>query len=233
VYRGTPSLVDLYTMVRLVIVQMLVALPAFAGVADDPRLLPVRATVDQAYAGAARDGVPVSLLDDKLREGLAKSVPPARLAAFLGDYETRLAEAAALAKPANSPSLLKAIVEARAAGVQPRDLQPVITRGAHAVDVVTDLAQRGFAPAQVASTVAKVAQKDPRQLDRLAAVAQSLSARVGRAEALDAIGRAADRGLGPDRAPDFTARPSYDDRGPDRDTTGQRGPGYQHGKGKP
>jgi hypothetical protein len=230
-YRAHPSLVDLDTMVRLVIVQMLLSLPAFAGVSDDARLAPVKAQLDQAYTAAARDGVPVSLLDDKLAEGLAKNVPPARLAAFIGTYETRLTEAAALAKTASTPALLKAIVEARAAGATGHDLEPLVARGAHAVDVLTDLAQRGFPPAQAASIVAKVASKNPRQLDRLAAVAQSLAARLGPVEALDAIGRAADRGLGPDRAPDFAGRP--DDRGPNRDTSGQRGPGFQHGKGKP
>jgi hypothetical protein len=231
-YRRHRWLVDPITMDRFVIVLMCFSLPALAGVPDDARLGPVRAQLDQVYAAAARDGVPESLLDDKLREGLAKSVEPARLAAFLGGYEARLAEAVAVTR-SSAPQLLKSWVEARSMGAEARDLMPLVSRpsAVRSLDAVTDLAQRGFAPAQAAATVAKVAQRDARQLERLAAVAQALSNRVGRAEALDAINRAADKGLGPDRAPDFAGRP--DDRGPNRDNSGQRGPGYQHGKGKP
>jgi hypothetical protein len=223
-------------MVRLVIVLSLLPTAVLGAPPDDARLAPVRAQLDQLLSAAAHDGVPESILIDKLREGLAKNVPPARLVEVVRGYESRLAEAVTLAGP-SAPSLLKALAEARAAGVEARELSPLLaasgdaSRRTRALDVLTDLAQRGFPAAQAARTVTSVLRSDPQKVDRIAAAAQSLSERVGRAQALEAIAQAAGKGLGPERAADFVGK--FDDRGPERDTTGQRGPGYQHGKGKP
>jgi hypothetical protein len=235
-YRRRRSFVDLRTMMRLVVVLSLLPTAVLGALPDDARLAPVRAQLDQVLTAAVHDGVPESILSDKLREGLAKNVSPARLAEVLRGYESRLAEAVALAGP-SAPSLLKALAEARAAGVEARELGPLLAasgdagRRTRALDALTDLAQRGFPAAQAARTVASVLRSDPQKVDRIAAAAQSLSERVGRAQALEAIARAAAKGLGPEHAADFTGK--FDDRGPERDNTGQRGPGYQHGKGKP
>jgi hypothetical protein len=229
-YRAPSSIVDPSTMVRCITILLLSSLPALGAVPDDPRLAQVRPQLAEVLTAAARDGVPESILGDKLQEGLAKNVPPARLAEALRSYEGRLAEAVKLA-PGSDAALLKAIVEARAAGVEARELAPIIkSRSSRGLDVVTDLVQRGFPAGQSARTVAAVLEKNPRQVERIAAAAQSLATKVSRAEALDAITRAAQKGVGPDRA----EPPGHsDDRGPDRESSGQRGPGYQHGKGKP
>jgi hypothetical protein len=222
-------------MVRIVIVLCLLASPAIGAVPDDLRLSRVRLQIEEVFAAAARDGVPEAILADKVREGLAKSVPPEGLAQAIRTYEGRLAEAVTLAG-ASLPSLLKAVAEARAVGAEPRELRQILAAShdpkwqTRALDVVTDLAQRGLPVARVASTVASVLRTDPRKLERIAFAAHSLSGKVGGAEALEAISRATGNPYGLDRA-DFTGHP--DDRGPDRDTEGQRGPAYQHGKGQP
>jgi hypothetical protein len=225
-------------MGRFIAISLLLPLSAFGAAPKDPRLAPVQPQIEQIFTAALRDGVPEQILVDKMNEGLAKNVLAPKLAQVLLGYEGRLAEAVNLAQnPAAPPSLLKALVEARTAGAAANDLVPVLLASrdlaavSRALDVVTDLLQRGFPADRSARTVASVLARNPRQLERIAASALSLASRVSRWEALDAIDRAAGKGLGPDHAAEVLGH--SDDRGPDRESSGQRGPGYQHGKGKP
>jgi hypothetical protein len=243
-YRAATRVVDKITMLRFVLGLLLVSGGAFGASPtwDDPRLTAVKGELQATWALAARDGVPETLLEDKLHEGLAKSVPAARLAQVLAAFEVSLAEAVKLSKLQNPPpALLKALVEAKNAGAQPRDLELVLhaanPRGAamtlRAIDVITDLSQRGFPPAPAARAVATVVEKNPRGLEQIPAAAQQATrAKATATEALDAIARAADKGLGPDHALEMLGKtpPGQDDRGPNRETSGQRG--VNHGKGK-
>jgi hypothetical protein len=238
-------------MVRLGLTLLLLAgRGAAAATPDDARLNPARAQLETVFAAAARDGVPESILSDKVKEGLAKGVPAARIALVVRTLEQSLADGARQAAPRFSPpppSLLKAMVAARAAGAQPRELEALLNAGAQlgastvtrALDVLTDLAQRGFPTAAAARAVAAVESKSPRELERISPQAQSLSSKGGlaRAEALDAIARAAKQGLGVDRAAEATGHdpPGLEnkDRGPNRESSGQRGPGNGKANGHP
>src|SRR5207248_7879792 len=110
-------------------------------------------------------GLPAELIADKVREGLAKGVPPARIAAVVAGLADALGRARAEAQPlvggAPSASLLKAIVEAHAAGAAAADVATVLRGGGRerAVQVLTDLAQRGYPVAVAARTVAAVGAK--------------------------------------------------------------------------
>ncbi len=249
-YRARSLLVDQFTMARLCMALALLLAPAraAAGVPDDPRLVPARAELESAFAAAVRDGVPEIILTDKVREGLAKGIPAAKVAVVVRALEVSLAEAVRQISPhvpTPPPSLLKAAVEARAAGAPPREVDALLRAGAargapaltRALDVVTDLSQRGFPPAGASRAVAAVVAREPRGVDRIVTEAQALSGQSGvtRAEALDAIARAAALGLGVDRAAEALGHssPGLDDRGPNRETSSQRGPGKDHGKGKP
>src|SRR6266542_5698847 len=74
-------------------------------------------------AGAA--DLPAELLVDKVREGLAKGVPPGRIVAVVTGLERALGQARVEAQPyagAKPPrGLLRALVEAHAAGVRDGD----------------------------------------------------------------------------------------------------------------
>lgn len=237
-------------MYRMVLALMLLVAEGRANagapaVLGDARLAPAAPQLAEVWAAAARDGVPESILNDKLNEGLAKGVPAARIALVIRTLESSLAEAQKqLAGHVSSPppALLKAMVEARNAGADKRDLETLLAAGAprgaqaltRALDVLTDLAQRGFPVAAAVRAVSAVVAQNPRGLDQITARAQALTRNgVTRAEALDAIARGpqdhAAEAPGQGKAP-----PGLDnDRGPNRESSSQRGPGFQHGRGKP
>lgn len=223
---------------------------------DDARLSPVRAALDRVIAGAAHNGLPEGLLTDKVREGLAKHVPPARILGVVRNLASGLAQARDQVRPylkgaRPTPELLKAIVGAHALGLQPRTLDPVLAAAApkgveptaRAVEVLTDLVERGYPAAAAVRTVSVVAGRDSRALGRLTALAEALTSDgASRGEALDALAQAGATGLGLDRAAQLlhhnpnASGPSDQDRGPDRDTSGERGPGANHsshGHGRP
>src|SRR5690242_6811452 len=111
-------------MARLAMVAMLLTGGlAYADPApvDDSRLGPAAADVRAIRDRAAANGLPTTILDDKLREGLAKGVPPPRIAIVMRSLADSLARARTETQAAGaaeaSAALLKAIVEAHAAGV--------------------------------------------------------------------------------------------------------------------
>ena len=221
---------------------LLVSGRAAASILDDPRLSPARPQLDRVFAAATRDGVPESILSDKLNEGLAKGVPAARIALVVSALEGSLAEASrqAAAHFSQTPlSLLKAMVATRSSGATAGEVDTLLKAGsAHgtgavtrALDVVSDLGQRGFPSAVATRVVTVVLSKSPRDVERIPTEAQTLLSRKGvsRADALDAIARAASQGLSVDRAGDTLGHdpPGLEDKdhGPNRETSGQRGPG--------
>jgi hypothetical protein len=192
----------------------------------------VRAVVDRAAA----DGMPAELLVDKVREGVAKGIPPARIALVVRGLADGLERArnetqtAGVAAP--SAALLKAIVEAHAAGVGPSEVATVVRSGGRerALQVLSDLAQRGYPVSVAAQTVSAIAGRGKNALDRLVADAERLrsidAATPG--DALDALARADAQGLGMDHAEQLLHRGSdgfdTDAHGPNRETSGIRGP---------
>jgi len=198
---------------------------------DDARLGANAAALHQILDGAAHAGLPADLLADKAREGLAKGVPPARIVAVVGGLADALGRArteALAVTPSPSPSLLRAIVEAHGAGAAAGDVGLVLHAGGRerSVQVLTDLAQRGYPVGDAARIVAAAGA---RSLDHLVGEAERLRNIDGAtpAEALDAMARANAQGLGLDHAEQMLhhgADASDDAHGPNRETSGVRGP---------
>ncbi|HEX8952669.1 MAG TPA: hypothetical protein VF945_12525 [Polyangia bacterium] len=202
---------------------------------DDARLGASAAAIHATLDGAARAGLPADLMADKVQEGLAKGVPAARIAAVVAGLADSLGRARAEAQPlvgaAISPALLKAIVEAHAAGAGSADVATVLGRGGRerAVQVLTDLLQRGYPVAVAARTVAAVQARNAGALDRVVGEAERLRTVDGAApgDALDALARANAQGLGLNHAEQLLHRgadASDDGNGPNRETSGVRGP---------
>jgi hypothetical protein len=219
---------------------------ARAAVPDDARLGAARAELQAVFEAAARDGVPEALLADKVREGLAKNVPAPRIAGVVRGLEQTLATARIEAQAhvgAPPPALLKAIAEAHAASATRSDVERVLAaaapRGAEpatrAVEVLTDLSQRGYPPSAAAQAIAEVTTKNPGAVTRLPSQAETLRLRAGatRTDVLDALARASEQGLGLERAAEVLGRAPGppDDRGPNRESTG--GHSKDRGRGKP
>lgn len=220
---------------RLLIASLiLVARGAFAEAPlDDARLGAAASEVHAIVDQAGRDGLPADLVADKVREGLAKGVPPARIVVVLRGLARALVTARSEAQPfagaAPPRGLLKAIVEAHAGGAGAKDVDTVLRAGGRerAIGVLTDLVQRGYPAAAAAHTVAAVSGRGG-ALDRLVGQAERLRTVGGAsgAEALDALERAEARGFGLDHAEQLLHHGEPDDgtRGPNRETSGTRGP---------
>jgi hypothetical protein len=249
-YPSRRRLVDLSTMARwcIALALLLASARSLGAPPDDARLASVSAELTATYTAASRDSVPESILSDKVREGLAKGVPAARIALVVRDLERALADAERQAAPHVTlppATLLKAMVAARTAGAARDDLDGLLRQNAargtaaveRALDVVVDLSQHGYPAALAAHAIAAVLAREPHAVDRVPAEAQSLIARTGitRAEALDAIQRATQKGLNLSHAAEALGHgaPGLDDHGPDRETSSQRGPGRANGNGKP
>lgn len=219
-----------------------------AGVVDDPRLDGARPAIAAAIDAAQHDGLPADRLSDKVAEGLAKGVPPQRiaqavqsLASALGDARAASERELKLSRAAVPPALVVALAEARLGGVQQPEIDRVLASAgrAHldgaattrAAAALSDLVARGFPAATSSRTV------------------ESLIARGAGSEAFDRLGPSASRRLrelggSPDQALDDAAHggdhgdhdpnphSAADDHGPNRDTSGQRGPHGNNGKGK-
>jgi len=209
----------------------------------DPRLGAERERIGQTIAAAARDGLPVELLQDKVREGLAKGVPAPRITVALGRLSESLSGARAELAGRDRPSarLYRAVVDAHAAGAGRPEVGAVLAATpradgeatARAIEVLGDLARHGFPVDAAARAVADVARARPQVLGQLVGEAEALR-RSGMAtpvEALDALTRAAQRSLRLDEAQKLLPRggrdrgASPDERGPERETQGNRGRG--------
>jgi hypothetical protein len=201
---------------------------------DDARLGRAAADVHAIVDHAAHEGLPADLLVDKVREGLAKGVAPERIVAVVRGLDQSLARARGEAQPfagAALPSLLlKAIVEAHAAGVGSDDVTLVLRAGGRerAMQVLTDLVQRNYPAGAAARTVAGVSGRAA-ALEQLVGRAERLRVTDGAspAEALDALARANAQGLGLDHAEQLLHKGGAagdEGRGPNRETSGGRGP---------
>ncbi len=167
----------------------------------DPRLSPVRVELEKTVSSAARDGLPAEMIVSKVREGLAKGVPPevirdvaARLAQNLSASATMLRSQRA---GAPAPSLVRVVAEARMVGVEAESLAPLAASHepdavvARAVEVVTDLTMRGYPARPSASLVREIAERDAASLARVVGGLEAIRTEqtVSRADALEALGR--------------------------------------------
>jgi len=169
------------------------ALPA------DARLGATRATLQAAVDRAGAAGLPTRPLVSKVREGLAKGVPPERIAAAVGTLAHGLEEANGFARAhgrSPSPGLLIALADLHARGVSWDSATPVLTARAddaalaRAVDVLAELAQRGYPDRAAGQLLRSVEEHDPNALGRVVAGLETIrrGLTLSRADALDALG---------------------------------------------
>lgn len=181
-------------------VVMFVALWAAGPVVpEDPRLAVVRAHLQEVVDRTAAAGLPAEMIVGKVREGLAKGVAPARIDAAAQRLADSLDEAGRLVGnrgEAGRP-LVRAVAEARMAGVPANDLGALVraerpeaaTR--RAVEVLSDLALRGYPTVRAVSVVRAVLVRDGGALDKVPGTLETIrhDFALTHAEAADALAR--------------------------------------------
>jgi hypothetical protein len=176
---------------------------AAPAIPEDARLLgPVRERLRVLVSKTAEEGLPAEMVASKVREGLAKGVPVPRIEAAA----VRLAESLAAAhkfvaerRPGAAPpaSLLRALAEAHMAGVDFSATDRLVRKGrspaevVRAVEVLTDLALRGYPAPRASSVVNEVLARDPRALARVPAALESIRREqaLTYTESVDALSR--------------------------------------------
>lgn len=180
----------------------------------DARVESVRPRLVAAVARARADGLPAAWIEEKVREGLAKHVPPARIAAAVEQLAGRMHEAATLAHSVpirERTELARAVLDALTAGARGTELAELVREvgpGNHgntvdalqALRAVAELGERGF-DAELATRSTLTAWRNGGR-DGLRAVVE-LARRIPRGEAHargDELAREAasprERGLG-------------------------------------
>jgi hypothetical protein len=168
----------------------------------DPRLSPVRGRVEDVVTRADKAGLPTEILVSKVREGLAKGVDPQRIAATVQRLADHLGEAQSFVaerrgKGPASPELVRAIAEARLAGIDPGANDALVRNGktsgqsARAVEVLTDLSLRGYPMGQASRVVGDVLSRDPGAMARLPATLETIRQEqaLTQVESMDAFSR--------------------------------------------
>jgi len=165
------------------------------------RLDPVRPALERTVDEAVRDGLPAELIVSKVREGLAKGVSPEgirvaaeRLARSLADADQFLRARHHRGAPA---ALVRVLAEARSAGVDLEVVAPIIESDmpdaalVHPVEVVTDLALRGYPSQRAAALVREVAVHDASSMARVVAGVEAIRSgqAISRTDALETLGR--------------------------------------------
>lgn len=133
-----------------------------ADVLSDPRVESVRGSLERAMAEAEAEELPVAWLADKVAEGLAKHAPAARIDQAVQTLLTRMRSANGiearlrLPHPSEQRRLLRALVDALAAGTSVEDLRQLMLEAArelrgrssirHVAITVADLEERGARP---------------------------------------------------------------------------------------
>jgi hypothetical protein len=168
---------------------------------ENEHLDTVRPALQALVDRADKAGVPSDLIVSKVREGLAKGVPPEtirivaeQLARELGDANDFLR---AHRKTDTTARLVRAVAEARAAGVQLAALAPLVEsharepQVARGLEAVTDLGLRGYPGPRAAFVVAQVLERDPEAVGQVVASVESIrrAQAISRADALDALSK--------------------------------------------
>lgn len=166
----------------------------------DARLDQVRAHLVEIAGGVVADGLPADPIVSKVREGLAKNIAASRIeAAVLRLAQDVRAVGRFLAgrKRAATPDLVRALVEGRSVGLALQVVEPLVAVGrpdattARSVEVVTDLALRGYPGNRAVPVVASVLASDPGALGRVVATLETIRSEqaLTQIEAIDALAR--------------------------------------------
>lgn len=149
------------------------------GILDDQRLERVRPQLEASLAAAEDKHLPTALLVSKVREGLAKRVPPEAIAAAVEDLSRRLETAHAWLSGKEQPRppvrLVKAVADAQLVGLEKPQLQALLATSApeeariQAIEVLTDLGLRGYVAAEALPLVGKLLVRDAGALAQLPA----------------------------------------------------------------
>lgn len=147
---------------------------AAPSVPEDARLASVRAELTAALDRTAAAGLPTELLVSKIREGLAKGIDGPRIASVvvrLAD-ELRAAHAFLVARKQQATQpLVRAVAEARLAGVAFEAMDPLVRAGGlqvtRSIEVLADLSLRGYPAPRASALLKDVLARDPGALPRL------------------------------------------------------------------
>lgn len=155
-----------------------------AGLPDDARLAGVQSRLTTTMALVAKEQLPADVVVNKVREGLAKRVPPAAIAGAVERLVEQLRQARALAKAEGiakpSARLLQSVAEASLASVDRSALRRLLSgpqeeaNKAQAIESLADLKLRGYAPEATVAVVESVLAKDPGALPQLPLAIEAL-----------------------------------------------------------
>lgn len=168
---------------------------------DDARLAPVRAGLQTRIDSAAAAGLPADALVSKVREGLAKGVEAQRISSAVmrlaDDLEAAQRFVTARRPGAAAPGLVRALAEARMAGLDLATLPSLVAAdrppqpAQRAVEVLTDLSLRGYPVQRALAVVERIEVREPAALDRVPALLDTIrrDQALSPAEAADALAR--------------------------------------------
>lgn len=189
-----------------------------AEVPADARLDGVRRALQTSLEDARRAHLPQDVLANKIAEGLAKSVPPARIVGAVQTLARHMTEGAmALSAVGITPDedILVAYAEARVAGLSPTDAQGLFAPAAQApshgdntvtedatqsrqdhtraaLGTVTDLVLRAYPSKAAVSLVAQIQHNDPAALKEVSPQLETLRLRYALSplDTLSSVGQA-------------------------------------------
>jgi hypothetical protein len=152
---------------------------------SDARLEPVRPQLEATVSKTARAGLPAELLVSKVREGLAKGVDVHRIEKAVARLADGLVSARGFVaerrpEAARNPELVRAVAEAHLAKVDLKGADAVIktprspAEVARAVEVLTDLAGRGYPVDHAAAVVKEVLVREPEAVSRVPSALESV-----------------------------------------------------------
>lgn len=217
---------------------------------QDPTLTIERAALTTLIASARDAGLPVELLVEKLREGLAKRVPAARITQAVALLHQRMQVADRLLRqvpraPTNERrTALYALVDALNAGLTEADLTTVIARlGSEAREplvvaevavTMAELAERGFTRTSVVRVIAVAwEQGGVRAMSSVIVVAAGIGTQVAaRDAALEQSVTELHTSPGLGRAPGQPGTSAAREPGPPHDDAFEKGQTRGRGNGK-
>ena len=193
-------------MLRMIVLLLMLSGTALAAsgavsLPDDARLAPVRAGLQKRIDSAAAAGLPADALVSKVREGLAKGVEAQRISSAVmrlaDDLEAAQRFVIARRPDAAAPGLVRALAEARMAGIDLATLPSLVAAdrppqpAQRAVEVLTDLSLRGYPVQRALVVVERIEVREPAALDRVPALLDTIrrDQALSPAEAADALAR--------------------------------------------
>jgi hypothetical protein len=168
---------------------------AEATLPEDARLGAARPRLQQLVDRATADGLPTDMIVSKVREGLAKGVDPSRIEAAAARIADSLRAAQTYLGARRTPRLVRAVAEARLAGVALTAVDPLVKsdrpEAQRAVEVVTDLSLRGYPAERAAAMLTMVMVRDAGAIDRVPGTLEAIRQEYAltQAEAVDALSR--------------------------------------------